>query len=313
MIEKKNDMTLNMNQLAAMLAVVDGGTFEAASRRLNLAQSTITKRIQELEASVGFPVFDRSKRRAILTTRGVRFVGLARQTLASFETLARFGNHRDGDPEGRLPLWTIKLGVTELSSMTWLPSFLERSRVNVPEVQFELTIDMSSNLLSDLEDGTLDLIVVPEMPFPRSTYVRKLAEVELTLIGKPGLMPDTQPIPLAYLKEQAIIVQGRTSGYSKSIRRWFADHGCKLENSVRVDTHSAMVGLAMAGYGLCVSPRDFLSPLIADGRLAEILTEPRMPGIAYTLAFMPNPHESLLKTIEAQICEVVDFGTPFFR
>jgi DNA-binding transcriptional LysR family regulator len=47
-------MDISNKQLRAMLAVIDCGTFERAALRLNLSQSTVTTRIQELEASIGF-------------------------------------------------------------------------------------------------------------------------------------------------------------------------------------------------------------------------------------------------------------------
>jgi DNA-binding transcriptional LysR family regulator len=89
-------MDISNKQLRAMLAVIDCGTFERAALRLNLSQSTVTTRIQELEASIGFflgggfLVFDRSKRQAILTLKGEQFANLSRETVASFEKLSSF-------------------------------------------------------------------------------------------------------------------------------------------------------------------------------------------------------------------------------
>jgi len=71
-------MSLTNNQLIAMLAIIDCGTFERAAARLNLSQSTVTKRIQQLEALLGFQIFDRSKRQAILTLQGEQFANLSR-------------------------------------------------------------------------------------------------------------------------------------------------------------------------------------------------------------------------------------------
>jgi len=70
-----------------------------------------------------------------------------------------------------------------------LPKFLEVSLVNDPNTHFELTINISRNLLSRLDDGVLDIIVVPEMPFPSNEHVQQLSGIEITLFGKPGLVP----------------------------------------------------------------------------------------------------------------------------
>lgn len=299
-------MSLTHNQLIAMLAVVDCGTFERAASRLNLTQSTITKRIQELEASIGFPVFNRSKRQAILTTQGEQFVSASRETVASFENLASFNSGMKQTSAH------IRLGVTEISSLTWLPKFLETSLAADANTQFELTIDMSRNLHSSLEDGDLDIIVVPKMPFQFNARVQQIADIEITLIGKPGLTPAGERIELSRLQAFEFITQGKSSGYSKSIREWFSGYGLNPRNSVSVDSLHAMVGLAVAGRGVCIAPRDYLVPLIKSGRVAEILTDPELPVISYCVVHYPSPHDVLFSRIASDIDRLADFRTPYF-
>ena len=299
-------MSLTYNQLIALLAVVDSGTFDRAASRLHLTQSTITKRIQELEATMGFLIFDRTKRQAILTPEGEQFVSQARETVASFDNLASFSK------EGRAISTLVRLGVTELSSLTWLPRFLEASFAANPDIQFELTIDMSRNLHSSLETGELDLIVVPEMPFQSNAHIQPVADIEITLIAKPGLVPDEKILEISDLQELDFITQGRTSGFSKNISEWFANFGITTRHSVRVDSLHAMVGLAVAGRGLCITPREYLVPLINSGRIAELITTPRLPRLKYCVVYYPSPHEALFSRIADDIRESADFKKPYF-
>ncbi len=299
-------MRITYNQLVAMLAVVDCGTFERAANRLNLAQSTITKRIQDLESAMGFPVFDRSRRQATLTPQGEQFVNLSRETVASFESLASFS------AGAKVVSTRIRLGVTEISSLTWLPKFLEMSFDADPDIHFELTIDMSRNLLSSLEDGDLDIIVTPEMPFQSTAHVRKTAGIEITLVGKPGLAPAGGEVEISQLQSFEFITQGKSSGYSKSIREWFSNYGVNTRNSVSVDSLHAMVGLAVAGRGVCIAPRDYLVPLIESGRVAEILTKPKLPTMTYCVVHYPSPHDALFSRVASDIARAADFRTPYF-
>lgn len=299
-------MSLTHNQLIAMLAVIDSGTFDRAAVRLNLSQSTITKRIQELEASTGLLVFDRSKRQAILTQRGEQFAALARETVASFANLSSFNSAMKPSPQ------RIRLGVTEISSLTWLPRFLEMSFEDTPDTQFDLTIDMSRNLHSSLEDGDLDIVVVPEMPFQSNAEVTPLGGVDVALIGKPGLFSSGETVELSCLRDLQFISQGKSSGYSKSIRDWFANNGVNTRNSVSVDSLHAMVGLAVAGRGVCITPRDYLIRLIESGRVVEIRTEPALPAVQYCVVHYPSPHAALFTRIAHDIQTVADFGIPYF-
>ena len=58
---------INLRQLLALHWIERLGTFERAAEHLNTTQSAISKRIQELEASTGLQLFDRSQRGARLT------------------------------------------------------------------------------------------------------------------------------------------------------------------------------------------------------------------------------------------------------
>jgi DNA-binding transcriptional LysR family regulator len=299
-------MGISNNQLIAMLAVIDCGTFERAAIKLNLSQSTITKRIQELETSMGFPIFDRSKRQAILTSEGEQFANLSRETVASFEMLSSFSS-------GVKPLSTqVRLGVTEISSLTWLPDFLGTSLENDPNILFELTIDMSRNLNSSLEDGELDIIVVPEMPFQSNAHVQQIAGIEIVLVGRPGLVPAGQRVEISQLQSFDLITQGKSSGYSKSIRDWFSLYGLNTRKGLSVDSLHAMVGLALAGRGVCIAPRGIFEPLIKSGRISEILTTPKLPKMNYCAVHHPSPHEALFTRIARDIKKVADFSTPYF-
>jgi len=299
-------MSITHNQLLAMLAVVDCGTFEKAAGRLNLTQSTITKRIQELEGSMGFLIFNRSKRQAILTTQGEQFVSLSRETVASFKNLSSFNADAEKAPT------LIRLGVTEISSLTWLPKFLEHSFAENPSTQFELAIDMSRRLHSALEDGDLDIIVVPEMPFQSNANVQEIAAIEIALIGKPGLLPEAKEVQISELQSLEFITQGKSSGYSKNIREWFSNYGVNTRSNISVDSLHAMVGLAAAGRGVCIAPKDYLVPLIESGRVVEIQTTPKLPKMKYCVVHYPSPHEVLFSKVAGDIKRATDFKRPYF-
>ena len=62
--------SLTLDQFAVFAAVVDAGSFAAAARRMNRAQSAITYAIQKLEEQSGVVLFDRAAYRAELTEAG---------------------------------------------------------------------------------------------------------------------------------------------------------------------------------------------------------------------------------------------------
>ncbi|WP_299053895.1 ArgP/LysG family DNA-binding transcriptional regulator [uncultured Nocardioides sp.] len=79
------------DRLAALAAVVDGGTFEAAARALHVTPSAVSQRVRALEQQVGQVVVTRAAP-CRPTATGEVLLGLARQTaLLAAETSERLG------------------------------------------------------------------------------------------------------------------------------------------------------------------------------------------------------------------------------
>ena len=87
-------MALDGEQLAALAAVVETGSFDAAAASLHVTPSAVSQRIKALEQRVG-QVLVRRERPCTVTPAGVPLLRLAAQTaLLEAEALAEVG----GDP-----------------------------------------------------------------------------------------------------------------------------------------------------------------------------------------------------------------------
>lgn len=83
--------SLTLDQLRVLVTIADAGSFSAAGRKLNRAQSAISQAIATLENVQGVALFDRSGFRPVLTDAGRILVAQARSVLtgaARFEAMA---------------------------------------------------------------------------------------------------------------------------------------------------------------------------------------------------------------------------------
>src|SRR5450432_939799 len=64
---------MNLDELRTFLEVIDAGSLVAASRRLNVTQSTVTARMNALEQALGQRLVHRHKSGATLTAAGFKF------------------------------------------------------------------------------------------------------------------------------------------------------------------------------------------------------------------------------------------------
>ncbi|MFF9199042.1 LysR substrate-binding domain-containing protein [Streptomyces sp. NPDC014779] len=139
-------------QLRTFLAVAQTLSFTQAARRLGLRQSTVSQHVRRLEEATGRPLFLRDTHGVELTEDGEAMLGFARTILAAHERAAAFftGTRLRG---------RLRFGASEDFVTTRLPEILEAFRREHPEVDLELTVELSGTLQARLEAGRLDLIL----------------------------------------------------------------------------------------------------------------------------------------------------------
>ena len=123
---------LSLRQMEALVWIAQLGTFDRAASRLGTSQSAISKRINELEQTIGFPLFERSQRGSKLTPRGEEVLEVARKMLLLQDDIAtiRAGSRTRIEKQ-------IRGGVTELTAITWLPRLTAALRETYPGVVLE--------------------------------------------------------------------------------------------------------------------------------------------------------------------------------
>lgn len=72
---------MNLDQLEAVLAIIDKGSFRAAAEHLHRSQPALSANVKNLEEEFGIQIFDRNTYRPKLTEIGAIFVASARKTM----------------------------------------------------------------------------------------------------------------------------------------------------------------------------------------------------------------------------------------
>lgn len=110
-------MELQPAQLAALVAIADHGTFEAAARRLHVTPSAVSQRIRALESAVGQVVVRRTTP-CEPTDAGRTLLRLARQTQLLYDEV------RDALVQGHRDHLDLPLAVNADSLATWFRAVL---------------------------------------------------------------------------------------------------------------------------------------------------------------------------------------------
>lgn len=95
---------LTLDQLRALVAVADAGSFSAAARRLRRVQSAVSHQIAGLEAQLGVALFQRGGRAPRLTAEGALLLQAARRVLGQVGELQELARGMQEGLEPRLAL-----------------------------------------------------------------------------------------------------------------------------------------------------------------------------------------------------------------
>ena len=291
---------VTLKQLEALHWIAELGSFERAATQLNTTQSTVSKRIQQLEVAMGKPLFDRTQRGARLTEWAEQLLVIGREMLALQDQLSEL---RNGGP---MPARRLRLGVTELCAITWLPKLISALSETYPAVTIEPEVDLSRNLHERLADGSMDLIIAPEGLADVDMVAAHLADVQNVWMARPGLVTRTDPITMQDLSSYPILIQGRGSGSGLFFEKWFRSEGFPLKRTLATDSLIAMVGLTVAGLGISYLPQQCFGSLVRDGKLAIITTKPPLPPVPYAAIFRadrPNAFISSVVEVARSVCD----------
>jgi DNA-binding transcriptional LysR family regulator len=280
---------VTFKQLEAFHWICQLGGFQRAAEKLNTSQAAISKRVMELEQSFDALLFDRSGRDARLTPKGQEL----RELIGRPEVLVRH----------------LRLGVTELTALTWLPVLVTRIRERYPRVTIEPDVDLSSGLRDKLANDAVDLIVVPDAFEHPGCLRTPMAEVENAWFCKPGLISSRKVLPLSELAKLPLLTQGGLSGSGVVLGRWLSDNGVPVVQSVNSNSLLAMVGLTISGLGVATMPLHCVRGLFGNRLLNVVRTDPPLPAVPYVAVWRAESDNRLLQDVVAIARQCCDFRT----
>lgn len=296
---------MTFKQLEAIFWVVQLGGFAQAANRMHTTQSAVSKRVQELEALFGTPLFDRSLRSARLTEKGEEMYLLAKRLLeqrdAAVEQFQR--------PE--VLERHVRIGVTELTAMTWLPRLVSAIQSSYPRVIIEPHVDVSVMLRDKLLADEVDLMIVPDVFNDQRFLSKHVGVVENAWMCKPGLTGRRHRHHMHELARHRLLTQGERSGTGQLYNRWMRSIGVNHENTLLCSSLVALIGLTVSGMGISYLPKKCLTPMIASGALEVLSVTPTLPPATYAAICKSDKKSTLISSIAALAQESCDFGQIF--
>jgi DNA-binding transcriptional LysR family regulator len=168
--------SLSWDDLQVFLAVLREGSFTRAAARLGVEQSTISRRVQSLEACVGRPLFNRDRRGPTPTDLGERLRVHAERVESEVHALLDVAEKHERAIEGR-----VRLATTEaLAVQVLIPTLLPALRKKHPKLFVDL---VTSDNVADLSAREADLALRFFRPTRGDLRAQKLATLPIAPIA----------------------------------------------------------------------------------------------------------------------------------
>lgn len=278
-------MHLTLRQWQVFVAVADAGTTAAAGTQLALSQSATSAALNELEAHLPAPLFDRIGRRLVLNAHGRALLDPARALLvaaADLETVAGVGQDRTLD---QVPL-QLRIGASSTIGNYLLPTRVAALLADNPLAQVDLRIGNSADVVAAVQRLEVDLGLIEGPCHESGLQVLPWQRDALVIVAAAdaplGPMPD-----LATLANARWLLREPGSGTREAVEQALLPHLHHFGRSMRLGSTEAIKQAAAAGLGVACLSGHAVADLVALGTL-RILDTP-LPPLSRQLWVVRHP------------------------
>jgi len=266
---------MRLEELQAFLAVAETGNFQQAAQKCGVSQSTISRQVQSLEATVGISLFHRHGN-AKLTLGGDRLLPHAKKICQIWSTAAQELLDLQAGKQTELCV----AGIPSACAYQ-LPPILQKFAKTYPNVQLRVTTLGSDRALKVLKDGLIDIAIVMNNPFLTASsemFVEHLYQEQIQL-----LLPINHPLnkkeSLTWrdLHNVPQVVFKDGYGLQRLVQDQFNRQGLRLHAALELNSLEAFRGVVKQGSLIALLPETFLAELTDDPNLVvRSLHEPRL-------------------------------------
>ena len=298
---------MTLKQLEAFFWAANCASFSLAAERVHVSVSSLSKRISELEADLGRPLFNRDGHKAVLTDAGRLLLPRAKALLFQAEE-ARREVMQDTGLRG-----TCRFGVGEISALTWLPRLVAVARERHPELVLEPSVDAGSSLgmlEQKVFDGELDFAIVAGRPMRPGMASEHVGEAYFRWVAPRALVGNAATVTQELLSRVPVISSSAGTGSTRILNDWLDTGGMHVANRLSCNSWAGVAGLLGEGLGIGILPASWAEPMTRSGELRLLRSRHPVAPLRYAFQWREDDRRPLIGTLLATVRETIDFTVP---
>jgi DNA-binding transcriptional LysR family regulator len=264
----------HLSHLYLFQEVIRLGSFQAAAIQCNLPRSSVSKKIQQLEAHLGQRLIQRSSRKLSLTEAGVSLLDASQPLKALIEDSQRVMEDLDFTPSGK-----VKISCSSLIGQHYLLPLFSQLREQYPNISLELSL---SDKYIDLIEEQVDIAIrIGHLP-NSSLVARKIGEKRWGWYASPEYLEiyGTPTHPNELSDHQCLVFKNSNI----ELKNWPFDNGdgqiesIQIQSNITTDDSRALVEMARLGLGIIMIDPLLIRKDIEQKNLTPVLSNWKDPN-----------------------------------
>lgn len=276
-------MAFDLNDTLIFVKVVEQGSFTAAARALGLPKTTVSRKVQELEARLGAQLLNRTTRRLGLTEAGSVYYEHCQNIARELDEAESAVGQLQGGPRG----W-LRFSAPYSIGIAWITPLLGEFHARYPEVRLDMHL---TNEPVDVIGGEIDM-ALRAGPLPDSSLVaRRLATFRTQVFASPRYIErHGEPLHPDELRHHRVIAVRKHYHAHPSRITWPLSDGTRtieypVDPLIVANDPSAVIGPVLCGEGLTLASDVGAKPYVEAGALRRVLAGWTGPEVALNAVF----------------------------
>lgn len=260
---------MNIKNIKTFIRVAELKSFTKVAKEQSYVQSAVTMQIQQLEKTLGYPLFDRIGKSVSLTSAGEHFLLCAYEIADSFDRATSF------DKDASTVQGSLRVGVLESLLVSRLNFMLPEFFKKYNNIELRVKTEHSKELLKLLKENELDLAYI-STDINTDTLFKCLykKEEQLIFVCSPNHeIAKSKKVSAKTLFDYNFAVTEKIGFCYTRLTRLAAEYGQSLKEIIEIDSTSVISLLVAKGLGIALLPEYCVKEQLEKGLLVKIDTE----------------------------------------
>lgn len=286
---------MEMKWIEAFVAVAEKDSFNVAAESLFISQPTISLRIQKLEHQLNTVLFERKGgKRAVLTPAGKQIYPYYKEVL----NLITKGNEvLQTDRQG---FGKIRLSCPNHMGHTILPGVLKSLFSRFGNIDFDIKVRMTSEILKDIQEGETEvgLVHLDKEEVNEHYTIMPIAMEKIVLVASPDHpLVSRCPIQVLDLQAEKFFTFAKTSNANIIVDLFLKRNGLTEYNTIEIMNLEWIKTMVKSGLGISFLQNNTVEDELKSRALCELSFTKPLPTTPISIIYRNDVPKEIIQDI----------------